>query len=645
MNISTKLRLSSVATTLFVLLFICVTLSHIYDLNILNQKQQLSEGIISNSFQLIALRDEYIWHPSVELKAQWMNQYTMMMKLFIEAKPLFAIAEEHTLFEKSLEASVATGDLYHQLVQSIEQRKGMAVTEELKTQLSLIARNRVSNMLRLSDLIRTEERAIERTFLSIMVLLGAIIVLLSLLSYLISRSMSRALLRMTRETQIFGAGNLQHRIPIVRQDEIGNLEQQFNAMAQTLEDFTAGLARKIAEKTKELDQKVHEVGDKNSLLEESKRAMQNLLEDLQNTAKRLEQESINARKFEQAVQASGDAIAIALSDLTYIYVNPAWCHSTGYSPKEVLGQNPHLVLSNKMNAKLMEQFFARREEEAVFHSDEFIFRRKDGTEYEAEEMEYCIREQGKTLFKVFIHRNISERKRADRAKTEYISLASHQLRTPLTEIRWALSNLKQGSLPQEQRMIVEAAHQAAGHMAETIKAMLTISHMETGELKPEPTDAVLQSVFNDILHLYDTMRQEKALKLTVDCPESIRMHADAQLLKEILSNLVTNAYKYTPAGGSVRIAVRKDAEHVTIEIADTGCGIPQSDQRRVSEKFFRASNVLHQEQEGSGIGLHMTYALTKLLGGTISFVSQEGKGTTFSLSFPASPADRHKVGN
>lgn len=232
-------------------------------------------------------------------------------------------------------------------------------------------------------------------------------------------------------------------------------------------------------------------------------------------------------------------------------------------------------------------------------------------------------------------RDITQEKELDHAKSEFVSLASHQLRTPLTEIRWALSSLKREKLTDEQMTTVEAAHKASSHMAETIKAMLTISHIETGELHPESTDVPLQLLINDVVSLYDAMRRKQNITLNIDCLEGMHVHTDAQLLKEILSNLLTNAYKYTPSGGSVHIEVKQEKEHVGIDIADTGCGIPRDEQHRITEKFFRGSNVIDKEEAGTGIGLHVVYALTKLLGGTVSFVSQEHKGTMFSLTLPS----------
>ncbi|PIP65148.1 hypothetical protein COW95_03440 [Candidatus Peregrinibacteria bacterium CG22_combo_CG10-13_8_21_14_all_49_11] len=395
-------------------------------------------------------------------------------------------------------------------------------------------------------------------------------------------------------------------------------------------------------KAKQLAVIVREKEYNKRMLEESQKATLNVLEDLEDARTNLEREMQNVRKFQLAVQASSDAIAITLPDMTYVYVNPAWSTLTGYSLQEVQNKTPIFLMSDTIPKALISHFFARNaeeeeeEEEAVFQSDQFIFKRKDGNEYDVEVTKYAIREKMAVTFYVTIHRDITYRKRMDRIKTEFVSLASHQLRSPLTEIRWALSHLKQEKLTDEQMTIVTNAHTASRHMADTIKSILIISNIDTGQIQPDPVDTKLHTIIDDVVRFYDVMQQKKNIRLNIDCPQNIHMHTDDQLLKEILSNLLSNAYKYTPDGGSVHIFVKQEKEYVNINVADTGYGIPYSEQKRVSEKFFRGSNIVDKEEEGNGIGLNMVYALVKRLGGTISFVSQKNKGTTFSFIIPFS---------
>ncbi len=351
------------------------------------------------------------------------------------------------------------------------------------------------------------------------------------------------------------------------------------------------------------------------------------------------------RKYRLAVDESTDGFIITDHQTRILYVNSAWTRLTGYSLADVLGKKANILKTEKTDTAIFRLLHRCIEEGLPFHSDEFVNRRKNGEQYNAELTMYplyddaedgAVPQKRKTIFFVGIHSDITKRKNVERAKSEFISLASHQLRTPLTEIRWALSSLKKKKLPRAQMTMIEGAHRASGHMAETIKAMLTISHIETGELNPEPQEIVLKPLIKAVAGLYETLRAKKKIVLSIDCPVKVTIHTDEQLLKEILSNLLTNAYRYTPDGGSVHLFVKQNKNSVSIAVEDTGYGIPQHDQARISEKFFRGSNVVDKDEEGNGIGLYMVYSLVKLLGAKITFVSKETVGTTFTLTFPRS---------
>lgn len=231
-----------------------------------------------------------------------------------------------------------------------------------------------------------------------------------------------------------------------------------------------------------------------------------------------------------------------------------------------------------------------------------------------------------------------EKKRAvDRAKSEFMTIASHQLRMPLTAIRWALAHLQRGNLTKAQSQVVSVAHEAAVHMAETIRKMLMLSNLEMGSMELDIAQVELQGVLNKVARLHDVQRQRNGLEIALQCPQELRVRTDEQLLIEILSNLVSNAYKYTPKGGKVILCATKEGGKIRIDVADTGYGIPHEEQKRIPEKFFRASNITGMAEAGNGLGLYMVYSIARLIGGTISFVTQENEGTTFTLTLPSAP--------
>ncbi len=347
------------------------------------------------------------------------------------------------------------------------------------------------------------------------------------------------------------------------------------------------------------------------------------------------------QKFQLAVDASTEAVSIVSSDhRTIVYVNDAWCRVSGFSPEDALGKNLFAVRSKKTDEKLLAAIDQAMKDGTSFYSDAFVLQRKDGSTYDAEIRMFPVTlkaeetTENPASFFVLMHADITERKKSERAKTAFVSLASHQLRTPLTEIRWALSSLRREHLDHEQEEMVRSAHAASSHMAETIKAMLTLSHIESGEVDPEPTTVNVRDVIEEIVGLNGAEIRGKNLTVSVDCATDASLVTDEQLLKEILGNLIANACKYSKNGGAVSVSVATKNKTMNIVVQDDGCGIPIADQQKISQKFFRASNAMETGAEGSGLGLHIAYSLVHLLHGKISFVSKESAGTRFTLTFP-----------
>ncbi len=234
-------------------------------------------------------------------------------------------------------------------------------------------------------------------------------------------------------------------------------------------------------------------------------------------------------------------------------------------------------------------------------------------------------------------RDISQEKRIDQVKSEFMTLASHQLRTPLTAVRWALSRLSRllnGRMSDDERRLLYRARSASMAMAQTITTMLSISRMEAGLLTVNVADLALASFFGDIGEEYSGSCEAAVLTLTVDCPDKLLLRTDAVILREIIDNLLTNAIKYTPRGGSIFLGVTEERGSVLFRIRDTGCGIPLHQQKMVFSKFFRGENAAKMDTQGTGLGLYLVSQLVSALGGSITFSSEEGKGTEFVLSLP-----------
>lgn len=605
MTIRVKLLTGTIGIASLKLIFIVILLYSVSVVHRTAERQKIAEEIGMQSFQLSLLRGEYQQYPGTRAKEQWVNQLESLMRSFQEHTTTFSHVPEKEIIDKLRTSIERSRVLFGELVRNVERGGNDTIIQELANQLALQAQNRSELVTRLSEIGRHSVAQITETLIYAVLLIGLIMFAIAVGIYFMNKKIVASIVVLGEGTKKITKGDLNYQLPILGDDEIGEVSHLFNVMATKLRESYGSLEKKVKEKTAQLREEMEKV-----------------------------------RKFQQALAASSEAIIIlSHPELTVTYVNPSWSRLTGYSSSEVLGKRMEYSRATKTDQKIIDGLRNAMHAGQMFHSEEFVLQKKDGTEYAAELTMYPVYKEeeldaNRVLFFVCIHRDITRKKRSEEAKNEFVSLASHQLRTPLTEIRWALSSMEREQLTDEQKEMVETAHEASSHMAETIKAMLTISHIETGEMNLDLTDMNLCSAIDDIVRLYDGEKHKKKIKLTVECANNIHMRTDEQLFKEVVGNLLINAYKYTLSGGKVSIIAKEEKDHIHLDVTDTGCGIPLQDQEHIAQKFFRASNIV--DQEGSGLGLHMSYSLMRLLGGTIAFTTQENTGTTFSLTFPRS---------
>jgi len=227
----------------------------------------------------------------------------------------------------------------------------------------------------------------------------------------------------------------------------------------------------------------------------------------------------------------------------------------------------------------------------------------------------------------------------DRAKSEFVSLASHQLLTPLTTIRWFIETMFSGTangLSENQKKYLDSIHKIDLNMIDLVRALLDVSRIELGVFSIEPETANIADVINDILSELDPMIKKKMLNIVKSFGQTAPiMNADPKLLRIVLQNLLTNAVKYTPENGTVTFEIKLEDSKIVMKISDTGYGIPKELQEKVFSKFFRGDNIKNREPEGTGLGLYIVKSIIDHSGGEIRFESEENKGTTFYISYPS----------
>lgn len=232
--------------------------------------------------------------------------------------------------------------------------------------------------------------------------------------------------------------------------------------------------------------------------------------------------------------------------------------------------------------------------------------------------------------------DITHLKEVDRMKTEFVSIASHQLRTPLTSIRLFTEMLQDLELGEEASEYLGDIHTSTLRMIGLVNNLLNVSRLEAGRLKIEPVATELNGFVHNVIR--DVIDWADQFDMAIDFrsqEDEILVEVDTDLLHQVLQNLLTNAVKYTKKeGGVIDVWIEEDQLYYTIAVKDEGIGITKEDQDRMFEKFFRTDYAIKKEADGNGLGLYICKRIMEAAGGKIWFDSIFRKGSTFYVSIP-----------
>lgn len=246
--------------------------------------------------------------------------------------------------------------------------------------------------------------------------------------------------------------------------------------------------------------------------------------------------------------------------------------------------------------------------------------------------------KGRISGAIIIFRDVTKERELDRAKTEFVSLASHQLRTPLTAIGWYTEMLlagEGGKMSAEQISYLNEIESGNVRMVELVNSLLDVSRIETGTFRvdPEPTDLIAMA--KDVVKETepDIFKRKQELIEDYD-PNTPKLPLDPKLSRMIIQNLLSNASKYTKDKGKIILKIYTSKTKLHIDVTDNGYGIPKKQQSLIFKKLFRADNVFTLDTGGTGLGLYIIKSIVEQTGGKIWFKSVENKGTTFFVELP-----------
>jgi signal transduction histidine kinase len=234
----------------------------------------------------------------------------------------------------------------------------------------------------------------------------------------------------------------------------------------------------------------------------------------------------------------------------------------------------------------------------------------------------------------------------DRLKDEFVALVSHELRTPLTSITGYLELvLDDPELPDEQRRFLDVVDRNADRLLRLVSDLLLVAQIESGKLSLDPEEVDLVDLATQSVEVLRPAADARGIDLRLDVDPIPSLRGDPARLGQLLDNLVSNAVKFTESGGRVVVALGVTGEEVVLAVSDNGIGIPVAEQRRLFDRFFRASTAQDRAIEGTGLGLTIVHAIVRAHGGTIEVTSDEGQGTTFRVRLPVAGPTGETVGS
>lgn len=362
---------------------------------------------------------------------------------------------------------------------------------------------------------------------------------------------------------------------------------------------------------------------------------ENLVAEVRNRKEAQDRLARSEHHIRTIIDAVNDGIVTLSSDGTVETVNKAACKMFGRAPREITGHNLEILIADEEELRpfLTGEITAAR----GIIGAEITGRRRNGTTFPVEVSLTAMRFDQEMKY-VATLRDITERKKIDRLKNEFVSTVSHELRTPLTSINGALGLIDgglAGNIPEKARELIDIARRNGDRLVRLINDILDIEKIESGETEIDfqplqIMDAIERAVRANVGF---AAQFGVELQITGSLP-GIEVYAGRDQFMQILTNLISNAAKFSPHGGTVELAVVRAGTNVRISVTDHGEGISAEFQPRVFGKFSQADSSNTRKAGGTGLGLNICKALVEMHGGHIDFATEAGKGTTFYFDLP-----------
>lgn len=410
------------------------------------------------------------------------------------------------------------------------------------------------------------------------------------------------------------------------------LEIRVNARTRQLQEIAEYLERKTKKRTEALEEKTKELEKRAKMEEGSRTALLNLAEDLEEASQEAKKEK---DKTLAIVNNFTDGLLFFDHYKSLILINPQGEKIFDVEAKDILNKKPSEIKEVNQNLeKLVDK---------VGDEVDKIFRKEInlGDNIFLEITSVLVEREDEEIGTLVIIHDITREKRIERMKTEFVSLAAHQLRTPLAGIKWSLVTIleekEESGLAPDISELIEKAFEANERMVSLVNDLLNVTRMEEGNYVYEPKKVNIKEIVDLALDEYKDLVESRGLKFSLEQPEENLPHivADMEELSLVIKNFFDNALKYTKEGEiKLKIEEVERNNKIKVIVSDTGVGIPENQKDKMFDKFFRAENVQLMDTEGSGLGLFISKNIVEAHGGKIGFESKENQGSSFFFTVP-----------
>ncbi len=362
-------------------------------------------------------------------------------------------------------------------------------------------------------------------------------------------------------------------------------------------------------------------------MEESRTALLNILEDVEEERFRVEEEK---NKTLSIINNLADGLLVFDAENNLVLINPQAAIFLELGGEKFVGKSTSELSEFSSSFRSLINIFG----EKIFRKEISL---KENLTLELSTVPIPVGK--KKIGSIVILHDITREKIVERMKTEFVSLAAHQLRTPLSATKWTLRMLLDGDLgpiTEEQKDFIGKTYQSNERIIELINDLLNVARIEEGRYLYNPIPAVLEKIIQSALDSSQGEIERKKIHLEFKKPKKKlpKVMLDIEKIELAIKNLLDNAIAYTQPGGRITIFLDYNKKKIKFSIQDSGIGISKEQQKRIFSKFFRGTNAIRAETDGTGLGLFIVKNIIESHGGEVWFESEENKGTTFHFTLP-----------